>query len=234
MTQKFVIKIGGSLLFNDQKQLNIEWIAEICKLIKQIKNFEKIVIVTGGGIIARDYIKAVRTIYKNESFCDLLGIEVSRINARVFIALLGDIVYPSVPKNVEELAIALINKSCAVVGGIQPGQSTTSVALEIAEFINASEIFILTDVDGIYDKDPKKYPDAKLFERISYDKLESLILEKSGSEQAAAGEYRIFDAVSLQILKRSKIPVRIINGSNLSVFKDIILNRRKTYGTLIL
>ena len=42
------------------------------------------------------------------------------------------------------------------MGGLTPGQSTTSVSLEVTEYINAEKLVILTDVDGIFDKDPKK------------------------------------------------------------------------------
>ena len=105
------------------------------------------------------------------------------------------------------------------MGGLQPGQSTTSVALEVAEFMNAEELVILTDVDGIYDKDPKKFDEAKLLKRLTYKELQEIIFNSFGDTQAAAGEYRIFDAVSLQILKRSNIKTIIMSGKNLKEFQ---------------
>ena len=105
------------------------------------------------------------------------------------------------------------------MGGLQPGQSTTSVALEVAEFMQAEELVILTDVKGIFNKDPKKFDDAKLFKHLTYAELQGMIINSSGDKQAAAGEYRIFDTVSLQILKRSKIKIRVMSGKDLKDFE---------------
>lgn len=228
-----VIKIGGSLLFNEDKNLDSKKIVEFCKIIKSRPNFDKIVIVCGGGIVSREYINAVRSFKGNEALCDLFGIEISRINSKLIIAALQDIAYPQVPKSIEELSTAILLKKIVVMGGLQPGQSTTSVAFEVAEFINADELVVLTDVDGIYDKDPKRFNDAKLLKSLNYNELQEIILNSTGDKQAAAGEYRIFDTVSLQILKRSKISVIVMSGKNLDEFKKFWNRDKNIIGTKI-
>ena len=228
-----VIKIGGSLLFDEDKKLESKRIAEFCKIIKTSTNFDKIVIVCGGGIVSREYINAVRAFKGNEALCDLFGIEISRINSKLIIAALQDIAYPQVPKSIEELSTAILHKNIVVMGGLQPGQSTTSVSFEVAEFINADELVILTDVDGIYDKDPKIFNDAKLLKSLNYIELQKIILDSTGDKQAAAGEYRIFDTVSLQILKRSKINVIVMSGKNLDEFKKLWNGEKNIVGTKI-
>ena len=81
---------------------------------------------------------------------------------------------------------ALLDKGCvAVVAGFQGvtgegrittlgrgGSDTTAVALAAA--LNADRCQIYTDVDGIYDRDPRRYPDATRFARIGYDRMLSL------------------------------------------------------------
>ncbi|MFX1275146.1 MAG: UMP kinase [Promethearchaeota archaeon] len=233
MGEKIVIKIGGSLLFKDDNTIDVEKITEVCKVLQNRKKFESIVIICGGGIIARDYINVVREFSDNEALCDIMGIEVSRINSKLFISNLGDEAYPQVPKTIEELSKAMLFKKIIIMGGLQPGQSTTSVAIEVAEYIKANKIVILTNVDGIYDKDPKKFKDAKLFKNITYDQLQELILNSSGNNQAAAGEYRIFDTVSLQILKRCNIPLFLMNGKDLTGFKKVYEGQQHTIGTQI-
>lgn len=228
-----VIKIGGSLLFDEDKKLDSKKIAEFCKIIKNRPDFDKIVIVCGGGIVSREYINAVRSFKGNEALCDLFGIEISRINSKLIIAALQDISYPQVPKSIEELSTAILIKKIVVMGGLQPGQSTTSVAFEVAEFINADELVVLTDVDGIYDKDPKRFNDAKLLKSLNYTELQEIILNSTGDKQAAAGEYRIFDTVSLQILKRSKINVIVMSGKNLEEFKKLWNGEKNIVGTKI-
>lgn len=233
MTKNIVIKFGGSLLFSEGGTINYEKITEFCDLIKNDKNYDSIVIVCGGGTIARQYIEAIRQFTENEILCDMIGIDISRINSRLIAANMKEFAYPQVPESFEELSIAIITSKIVVMGGLQPGQSTTSVAIQVAEFLKAERLIILTDVDGIYDKDPKVFDDAKLLRELNYDSLQKIILEISGDKQAAAGEYRIFDAVSLQILKRSNVVVSVISGSNLEQFKTLWNNEKANVGTTI-
>ncbi len=214
-----VIKIGGSLLFTEDKELNKEKIQNFCRILKKKKYSGYHVIVCGGGEIAREYINIVRYFQGNEALCDTFGIDLSRINAKLLISAFQDIAYPLVPKSIEELSTALLFGKIIIMGGLQPGQSTTSVALEVAEFITAEELVVLTDVEGIYDKDPKKFNDAKLLKHLTYADLQEIILNLHDDKQAAAGEYRIFDAVSLQILKRSKLHIRVMSGKDLKEFE---------------
>ena len=58
------------------------------------------------------------------------------------------------------------------------GSDTTAVAL--AAFLKADICCICTDVDGVYDKDPRQFPDAKKYSRLSYDDM--LTLARSGAK----------------------------------------------------
>ena len=233
MRRNFVIKLGGSLLFNEDFTINSPKIEEFSNILKNSKNSGINIIVCGGGIIARKYIEAVRSLNGNEAECDIYGIELSRINSKLLISSLKEYAFPLVPKTIEELSTAILFNKFIVMGGLQPGQSTTSVALEVAEFIDARELIILTDVKGIYDKDPKRFGDAKLFKHITYTKLQKLIIESSGYKQAIAGEYRIFDAVSLQILKRSNIKVIVMSALELNEFRKYWNGNEDINGTII-
>lgn len=228
-----VIKIGGSLLFTKNKKINFRKITEFCKIFKSRKYTGTLVIICGGGLLAREYIDAVRSFNGSEALCDIFGIEISRINSKLIIASFQDFAYPLVPSSIEELSIALLFKKIIVMGGLQPGQSTTSVALEVAEFIGAENLIILTDVEGIYDKDPKEFKDAKLLKHLNYDQLQEIILNMTNDKQAAAGEYRIFDTVSLQILKRSDIRVNVMSGKDLNNFSKFWDGEKYISGTEI-
>lgn len=233
MKSKFVVKVGGSLLFTEENKLDKEAIQKFCQIFKTTKNARVPIIVCGGGKIAREYINVIRSFNGNEAMCDLIGIDLSRINSKLLISYFKDYSYPLVPKSMEELSIALLFNKIIVMGGLQPGQSTTSVAFEVAEFIQADELVILTDVKGIYNKDPKKYKDAKLLKSLTYTELQEVILSNTSDNQAAAGEYRIFDTVSLQILKRSKIKVRVMSGKDLSEFEKYYNGEKNINCTLI-
>ena len=233
MTKNIVIKFGGSLLFSEEGTVNYEKITEFCNIIKSKNDYDLIAIVCGGGKVARQYIRAIREFTDNEILCDLIGIDISRVNSQLMVAKLGEIAYSQVPKSIEELSTAINSNKIVVMGGLQPGQSTTSVAMLVTEYLKAEKLVILTDVDGIYDKDPNLFKDAKLIEKISYESLQKLILKSSIDTQASAGEYRIFDAVSLQILKRSNINVLVMSGKNLNQFHKFWNNEKEIIGTII-
>jgi uridylate kinase len=197
-----VVKIGGHL-FSRSGVTSVDWIKEASEVLKSCHTSgEKWVLVVGGGDAARGFIKA------SETVCDEIAIMVTRIHASLFIQALGDVSYPNVVGSVEELRNALVSRDLAVAGGFWPGQSTFAVAAYCAETIRARKMLVATNVEGIYDKDPRMFRDARLISRMTYSELRRLM---EGSPQTA-GEYRMVDAVGLSILERSRISLSIIDG----------------------
>ncbi len=209
----FIIKFGGSLLFNDTTlDIRGSKVRELITILQSSKNISGVV--CGGGEIARKYIHAGREMDFSEEVLDNLGIMVSRINAQLLIYAMEPSVYPNPITNLEEAKHAQSSNKIFVAGGFVPKQSTTTVAMQLCEALHC-DLIVLTDVDGIFDKDPNKYPDALKYDKISYEEVETLLASRSGQEQTA-GKYQIFDLLSLHILKRSNVRVRVIDGSDLS------------------
>ena len=186
--------------------------------------------------MARNFIDSARDLGADESLCDTFGIKVSRLNARLLITALKDYAYPEPITSLEDVRAFSLWKKILVAGGFIPGQSTTSVTFEIAESVQATDVIILTNVDGVYDMDPKKNLQAKKFDEISILELEKVIYGSTGNSQSAAGEYRIFDAVSLQILKRNRIQVRLTNGEDFDSLRKLLVDKafESNIGTKIL
>ncbi len=232
--KKIVLKMGGSLLFNDDLSIKLKYLLKLQDILKNSTNIKAIII--GGGIIARKYIQAGRHFNADESMSDTFGINVSRINAQLMQVILGERAYPKLITNLEEARFATLYDRILLAGGFIPGQSTTSVTFEIAEAINATDVIILTDVDGIYNKDPHLHPDAIKYDQLTITQLEEVIYGEGGTSQSAAGEYRIFDAVSMQIFKRSSINVRLLNGTNFSELRALFIEQKydASMGTKIL
>ena len=210
MKGNIVIKVGGSLLFTEDYKINSSRIAEFCNILKTKKLKETIVIICGGGLPARHYIDSVRSFHGSEALCDTFGIELSRINAKLVIACLHEYAYPQVPKSLEELSIALLFKKIIVMGGLQPGQSTNAVAALAAELICADMFINATDVDGIYEDDPKTNPDAKMYDEIKIMDLFGMITKK----RSIAGSYKLFDLVAVNLIARSEITTWFVNGKD--------------------
>ena len=161
-----------------------------------------------------------------------MGTAITRLNGQLLIQALKDRAYPRVPESIERFAEAYATGKIIVVGGFTPGQSTTSVSLIVAEYLHADLLLVLTNVDGIYDRDPNKFPDATRFSAVTVEQLQE-ILQQGGTRQAAAGEYRIFDPVSIEIVKRSMVPVQLASGNDLEQLAQLIENLDANIGTKI-
>jgi len=217
--QRIVIKLSGSLFsFNTTSKELKEYI----ELIKKIGEHYQPVIVTGGGKIARFYINLSRELGLDESGLDLIGIQVSHLNAKLLIAGLGDLCYPVTPKNLEEISLALISDKIIITGGIYPGQSTNATSALIAERIGAIKFFNATDVDGIYDSDPRTNTNATRFDSIKVrDCIDILKNEKS-----MAGTYDLMDLISLKVIERSKLPT-VVFKANIQDIEKLVLGEGK-------
>ena len=217
--QRIVIKLSGSLFSFDTTSKQLK---EYVELIKKIGEHYQPVIVTGGGKIARFYINLSRELGLDESGLDLTGIQVSHLNAKLLIAGLGDLCYPITPKNLEEISLALISDKIIITGGIYPGQSTNATSALIAERIGAIKFFNATDVDGIYDSDPRTNANATRFDSIKVrDCIDILKNEKS-----MAGTYDLMDLISLKVIERSKLPT-VVFKANIQDIEKLVLGEGK-------
>jgi len=202
--ERVVIKISGRV-FGDDATGELRKYAD---MLLDISGQVQPVVVAGGGKVARHYINIARSFGSDEASLDIMGIEVSRLNARLLIAALGDNAYPAVPADLEQVSKAAAGGKIVVTGGLHPGQSTNATAALIAEKVKAKKFLNSTDVDGIYDSDPNKNKGAKLFREITVKKC----LELLGSENSAAGAYDLMDVVALKVIERSKIPTVVLRA----------------------
>jgi uridylate kinase len=214
---RVVIKLSGSIFGQDANHDSIRKYAE---MLNDISNSVQPIVIAGGGKIARYYINLARNLGSDEANLDILGIEVSRLNAKLLIIALGDQAYSKVPKNLEEIAVAIASRKIVIAGGLHPGQSTNATSALIAETSKASSFVNATDVDGIYDSDPNTNPDARLFKEITVNEC----MEILRVESAMAGTYNLMDIIALKVIERSKIPTRVVR-SDIGSIRDAVDGR---------
>jgi uridylate kinase len=212
--KRIVIKLSGSIFNQDT---NHDSIKDYAQMLIDISNNVQPIVIAGGGKIARHYIDLARSLGSDEANLDIIGIEVSRLNAKLLIAALGDQAYSQVPKNLEEVAIAVASGKIVIAGGLHPGQSTNATSALIAETSRASGFVNSTDVDGIYDSDPNVNPNARLFKEITVNEC----MEILRAERTVAGTYDLMDIIALKVIERSKIPTRVIR-SDVGNIRDAI------------
>jgi uridylate kinase len=222
---KIVVKIGGYAFPSELDTAGIEPYAMLFSRLH--REDHELLVVTGGGEDARKYIRVARALGANEAYCDQIGIEVTRLNARLFISKLGGEAHPDPPTNIHELTQALATGKIVVMGGLTPGHSTDAVAALAAELMHADVLIRTTDVNGVYTGDPKKDPKVKRLDVISSDKLLKMVL----SGEFWAGCYELLDPVAVKIIARSKIPTWIIDGKEPANIEKIV--RGKTVGTRV-
>ena len=202
--KRIVIKLSGRVFGMD----SVKTLKDYAALFSEISKSCQPVIVAGGGNIARHYINHARSSGADESTLDELGIEISRLNAKLLIYALRNKAYPHPPTTLPEVKQAVDSGLVVIAGGLHPGQSTNGTAALIAEKIGAEEFLNATDVDGVYDKDPNKYENAKMFKQIELGVLRRILVH----EETMAGGYDLMDIVALKIIERSKIKTRILKA----------------------
>ena len=222
---KTVIKLGGHLFPDTPAPEKIAAYAETLKKLRELGH--SIIVVTGGGRVARTYIDAARQLGASEFTCDLLGIEVSRLNARLFIAKMGEDAYPEPVTSLSMLLSAVETGKIVFLGGLQPGQSTNAVGVLSAEAVNADLFINATDVDGVYTADPEEDLTARKLDEVRTDELLKMLLAK----ELWAGSYALFDPVAIKLVERSRIPTRIIDGRNTANVEAAV--KGEAVGTLI-
>ncbi len=213
MRKRIVIKLSGSLFSMDDPKTLKDYAAFFTRISKICQP----IIIAGGGKIARHYISHARSSGADESTLDELGIEVSRLNAKLLIYAIQDKAYPHPPTNLKEVMYAADSGLIVITGGLYPGQSTNATAALIAEKARASIFLNATDVDGVYDSDPNKNKNAKKFKRIELKKLRNMLVH----QESVAGGYDLMDIVALKVIERSKIKTRIIKADIKTLGKAI-------------
>ncbi len=222
-----VLKLSGHLVSSDGK-INHQLIADYAKLLREVYDSKgKWVVVVGGGEVARRYVEAARAIGADEVMCDEVAILITRANARLMAACLGNLAQQRIPTSTEELRELAIDGKIVVMGGLQPGQSTVAVSALAASVIKAERLIITTDVDGIYTSDPKVDPSAKPLPQISLSELSKMVAELPQT----AGKYPLIDNLAISILQRSKMPCLYLNGRKLENVRKAIMG--ENVGTLV-
>ena len=223
---KIVLKLGGFLF---PKELNFDLMQAYVELLKKLySEGHQLIVVTGGGKGAREYITAAREMGASETICDEIGIEYTRLNSKLLMSAIPKEALPDVPHNLRQIKNSLRFNEIIIMGGLQPGQSTNAVAALAAELICADMFINATDVDGIYEDDPKTNTDAKMYDEIKITDLFDMITKK----RSIAGSYKLFDLVAVNLIARSKITTWFVNGKDPKNIENII--HGKHIGTRII
>ena len=200
-----VISLGGSLIVPDE--VDVAFLNDFKKLISsQISLGKKFVIITGGGKVCRRYQDAAKQVVEpSHEDLDWIGIASLKLNAELVRVVFGNLANKEVVANLGE-SFAFEN-SVVVGSAYKPGHSTDWDAVLAAKSVGAKKVINLSNIDYVYDSDPKKNPDAKKIEQISWADYRALI-----PAEWNPGLNSPFDPIASKVAQEERIEVAIMNG----------------------
>ncbi len=185
-------------------------------------------LVCGGGAIARNYRDAGQEVVGHEltdNDKDWLGIHASRLNAHLVRTIFRDIAHPYIIKHYE--IIRKVTEPVVVAAAWQPGWSTDFDSVLLCEDYNAKEVLNLSNIDKVFTKDPRKFPDAKPIDKISWRNFRKIVGNKW-----IPGMNAPFDPVAAKKAQELGVKVVVLNGDNFENLQNYV-DGKKFVGTVI-
>jgi uridylate kinase len=224
MQKVWVISLGGSRIVPDD--VDYLFLKEFREMIERHPS-KKFVVVTGGGSIARKYIFSLKKLGQKTKNQSMMGIYTTRLNASLMTKVVGKEANEKIPGNMKQVGNLLGKNQVVFCGALRyrNKNTTDSTAASLAAYLK-SPFINLTNVRGIYDKNPKTNKNAKFIARISWKKF----YEKSEKIKFRAGQHFVLDQNAAKSIMEHRIPT-YITGS----LKDIdnIISGKKFKGSLI-
>ncbi|MEM4267787.1 MAG: UMP kinase [Candidatus Woesearchaeota archaeon] len=219
-----VISLGGSIIVPEK--VDKVFLRKFRRIILDVTKTEKVVIVCGGGKICREYQNAAKDIaVVKDSDLDWLGIAATRLNAELVRSIFSDVAYEKVYGDPKKMAGT--NKRVIVGAGYLPGHSSDMDAVQLAVTFRAKRVINMSNIDYVYEKDPRIFKDAKKIERISWKGFLRLIGKKW-----VPGKNVPFDPEASKEAMNAGLQVIILNGRNLKNLRKCIIGKNFV-GTVI-
>nr|QQK86846.1 uridylate kinase [Treponema sp.] len=227
-----VLSVGGSIVAPDKPDFDF-----LDKFSKAVRGWlsedssRKLIMVIGGGAPAREYRNAYRTVCDlckkniNNDEADWIGIMATRLNAQLVKALFSDLC-PN-PVVYDPTAVDMFGGQVLVAAGWKPGFSTDNDAVLLAERFSGQLVVNLSNIAKVYTDDPKKNPEAKPIDKISWEDFIKIV----GTEWVP-GKNTPFDPIASQRAQKAGIRVICAAGKDIENLENI-LNGKDFKGTVI-
>ncbi len=211
-----LLKVSGEVLGGGQAGLDYAAVEQVCEQIAQAqKTGVQMGVVVGGGNMMRGV--EAHNYGVERTTADHMGMLATVINALALRSILEEkfdietrvlsavSVHAVAEDFIRGRAIRHLEKGRVVIFGGGTGNpyfSTDTAAVLRAVEIHADIMIKATKVDGVYDKDPKKYSDAKRYSRLSY-------------MEVLNQQLKILDSTAVSLCMDNKLPVKVLN-----IFED--------------
>lgn len=214
--QKIVLKIGGSILFNENLNINFQ----ILEKVKQwywniLPSVEKIAIVVGGGYLSREIQSKMEGEIKEEQALHNIAMQVTQTNAALVQGYIND-VNSYLPKKLGDAYEFLKDPKgkTLISGGLKVGWSTDMDAAVFANILDVNRVIKLSNIDYVYDSDPDTNPNALPIKDLTWKEYFKLAGISDGDGHIVNKSMPI-DAPCSQFCEKKKISFYICGGKNL-------------------
>jgi uridylate kinase len=210
---RVIISVGGSLIVPNGG-INTAFLMELNSFIRDqlAKNpTRQFFLIIGGGATARHYRDAGRTVVGHEltrDDLDWLGMHATKLNAHLVRTIFRDIAHPYILKHYE--IIRKVTENVVIAAGWKPGWSTDYDAILLCEDYDVRTVINLSNVEQVFNKDPKQFPDAKPIEKISWEDFRKIV-----GDEWIPGMNAPFDPVASKKAQALGIRVVVMSGENL-------------------
>ncbi|HRY36496.1 MAG TPA: UMP kinase [Candidatus Magasanikbacteria bacterium] len=225
MKKTIVISLGGSIII-PKTGFDPKFLRSFVKMILSFKKDYKFILVCGGGNTARLYQGVAKNAGKLQTVdLDWIGIYSTRLNARLMQALFGKNAHFELvidPTKTQKWTTQVM-----IAAGWKPGFSTDYDAVLLAKKYGADTVINLSNIDYVYDKDPRTNKDAKKLESVGWVEFQKIVGTKW-----VPGANVPFDPVATALARKNKMKVLFVKGDNLTEVKKAI-GDKKIKGTVI-
>jgi uridylate kinase len=204
---RIVVSIGGSVLVPDLSAERVQAHADVVDDL--VADGHEVAVVVGGGSVARRFIGTARELGATEYDLDAVGIDVTRLNARLLSAALDSPADPAPVESNEAARTAVRHGETPVMGGTVPGHTTDAVSALLAETLSADLLVYATSVDGVYSADPDEDDGAERHDRLTPGELVDAI----ASIETAAGSKAPVDLLAAKVIERSGLRAVVLDGT---------------------
>jgi uridylate kinase len=220
-----VISLGGSLIIPDEIDTN--FLKRFRSVINKNKKKYKFVIVCGGGSVARKYIKALAEDNKSTYLQSLVGISITRLNARFMSYFFGIDPEKGIAHDMRHIENLLKKNDIVFCGALRyaPNQTSDATAVKLSSFLK-TDFINLTNVKGLYDKNPN-LDGAKFISRTNIDNFNKIVM----SIPNKPGMHAPVDHIAMKVIRKHKIKTYIL-GKDIRQL-DNLLNNKDFIGTII-
>lgn len=221
---RVVLKISGESL-SGNGCIDSLMLDRVFAQVKELSLDNEVILVVGGG----NFWRGRNDLNINKVVSDNIGMLATVMNGMAISSYLNECGIKSrcygsfdvsgmvLRENVSSVLDDLSNGYVVVFGGGLgvPNLSTDMTTVSKAISYDADFILMAKNVDGVYDKDPKKF-DAKKFDILTHQELFDLSIKQGASS------LMILDIEALAALVKHKIPMYIYNSSDINNLNDVI------------